>query len=67
MLAGILTKIKKWVLIGDHKQMPAVVVQRQEHSSTSSTDLKQIGLINLRNSLFERMMNQCKEKKYEWA
>ena len=67
MLAGILTKIKKWVLIGDHKQMPAVVVQRLEHSSTVSSELKEIGLINLRNSLFERMMNQCKEKKYEWA
>lgn len=67
MLAGILVKVKKWVLIGDHKQMPAVVVQKSDDSVALSSSLREIGLKNLRNSLFERMMNICKENNYHWA
>lgn len=67
MLVGLLPKIEKWVLIGDHRQMPAVVVQRREDSSVSSSELKRIGLTNLRNSLFERLMNACKINHWDWA
>jgi DNA replication ATP-dependent helicase Dna2 len=67
MLAGLLTKSKKWVLIGDHKQMPAVVVQRKEDSASQKDALQEIGLRNLRNSLFERLMNQCKKHDWHWA
>lgn len=67
MLVGLLPRIKKWVLIGDHRQMPAVVVQRQDDSETQSPLLRAIGLNNLRNSLFERMMNTCKMNQWTWA
>ncbi len=67
MLAGLLTKVKKWVLIGDHRQMPAVVVQRSEDSAVKLKSLQAVGLTNLRNSLFERLVNICKENNYHWA
>ncbi len=67
MLVGLLPKVKKWVLIGDHRQMPAVVVQRREDSVVKSKHLQQIGLHNLRNSLFERLMNECKRNQWTWA
>ena len=48
--------IKKFVLIGDHKQLPAVVVQDVEQSAVNSEQLRRIGLTNCRNSLFERLL-----------
>ncbi len=47
--------IRKFVMIGDHKQLPAVVVQDEETSKVKSTALNRIGLNNCRNSLFERL------------
>lgn len=47
--------VKKFILIGDHKQLPAVVVQRPEQSEVQDILLQQIGLTNCRNSLFERL------------
>ncbi|MEO5583628.1 MAG: AAA domain-containing protein, partial [Saprospiraceae bacterium] len=67
MLVGLLPKARKWVLIGDHRQMPAVVVQRREDSEIQSLTLKETGLLNLRNSLFERLMNTCKKHQWTWA
>lgn len=45
----------KFVLIGDHKQLPAVVVQTEQQSDVQSPQLRAIGLTNCRNSLFERL------------
>ncbi|MFN8368838.1 MAG: AAA domain-containing protein [Candidatus Kapaibacterium sp.] len=36
--------IDKFVLIGDHKQLPAVVLQSEETSKVTSQSLNQIGL-----------------------
>ena len=47
--------IERWIMIGDHKQLPAVVSQRPERSATISTRLQAIGLLNCRESLFERL------------
>ena len=59
-ILGILTSsaIDKFVMIGDHKQLPAVVVQNEEKSAVSSPLLHAIGLTNCRNSLFERLYEQ---------
>ena len=48
----------KFVMIGDHKQLPAVVVQADEWSEVQSPALRAIGLTNCRNSLFERLYSQ---------
>ena len=47
--------VKRFVLIGDHKQLPAVVLQSKEESSVEDVLLKDVGLTNLSNSLFERL------------
>ena len=47
--------IRKFVLIGDHKQLPAVVQQPSEASEVKSPLLRSIGLSNLKDSLFERL------------
>ena len=47
--------IGKFVLIGDHKQLPAVVLQSKESSEVYDEGLRQMGLLNLKDSLFERL------------
>lgn len=47
--------IDKFILIGDHKQLPAVVLQSPSDSMVSKQELKAIGLDDRRNSLFERL------------
>lgn len=50
--------IRKIVLIGDHKQLPAVVQQREEESKVSDERLNHIHLTDCRLSLFERLLKQ---------
>ena len=47
--------IGKFVLIGDHKQLPAVVLQPSGQSEVKDEALRDIGLLNLKDSLFERL------------
>ena len=48
-------RIGKFILIGDHKQLPAVVLQSNEQSEVHDEGLRRIGLYNLKDSLFERL------------
>lgn len=54
---GIDVAIRKFVFIGDHKQLPAVVQQSEAESAVVEPLLQAIGLDNCRNSLFERLLN----------
>lgn len=47
--------IDKFILIGDHKQLPAVVQQNTEQAAIYDEALLSIGLTNLKDSLFERL------------
>ncbi len=68
MLVGLLSHFKKFVLIGDHKQLPAVVKQDKSISQISNTDLKEeIGLVDCRMSLFERMYKNCIKNEWVWS
>jgi DNA replication ATP-dependent helicase Dna2 len=67
VLAGLLPQFEQFVLIGDHKQLPAVVVQPPEASAVTDEKLLGIGLQNLRNSLFERLFRRCTEQGWHWA
>ena len=51
--------IDKFVLIGDHKQLPAVVQQNAEQAAIYDESLLSIGLSNLKDSLFERLYRNC--------
>lgn len=66
-LAGILTLFDKYVLIGDQKQLPAVVTQSEETCFTASPDLNNMGFSDWRISLFERLYQNAKEKTWTQA
>ncbi len=66
-LIGLLTAhsddkeaIDRFVLIGDHKQLPAVVQQLPEESVVTEPELNAIGLTDCRLSLFERLLASFK-------
>ena len=48
--------ISKFVMIGDHKQLPAVVQQKTTESRVDEPLLKEISLDDCRKSLFERFL-----------
>lgn len=49
--------IKRFVLIGDEKQLPAVVQQGTDESEVADPLLQEIGLTDCRLSLFERLLH----------
>jgi DNA replication ATP-dependent helicase Dna2 len=65
MLAGLLCKFKRWILIGDHKQLPAVVVQNSGDCIIHDENLINKGFTSTRTSLFERLYTQIKKNKWE--
>jgi len=67
MLVGLLPHFRRFILIGDHKQLPAVVTQDSEQSAVYDHQLQEVGLNNLRNSLFERLYKQCIINGWYWA
>lgn len=68
-LAGLLSAtandgtaaIAKMILIGDHKQLPAVVQQSEEESVVAEPALKAIHLTDCRLSLFERLLRRYRD------
>ena len=58
-LIGLLSSdsIDRFILIGDHKQLPAVVQQTEEESRVDNPLLNAIGIADCRQSLFERLLN----------
>ncbi|AEE49151.1 DEAD/DEAH box helicase [Haliscomenobacter hydrossis] len=67
MLVGLLPKFKHFLLIGDHKQLPAVVAQDPELSKVYDTRLHEIGLYDLRNSFFERLYKRTQTQNWHHA
>lgn len=67
VLAGLLTKFPRFVLIGDHKQLPAVVTQRPSDAEIIDPALNELGLNSCANSLFERLFLRCQKKEWHWA
>lgn len=53
--------IQKFVLIGDHKQLPAVVQQEPAQALVRDPELRAIGLTDCRESFFQRMLKHYRE------
>jgi len=66
-LVGLLPHFKRFVLIGDHQQLPAVVQQSSEESKVTDEELNKLGIANLRDSFFERIYKQCLKNGWHWA
>ncbi|MGM9714515.1 MAG: AAA domain-containing protein [Prevotella sp.] len=54
-IIGLLSRLGKFILIGDTKQLPAVVQQDERESLVTEPELRAIGLTDCRRSLFERL------------
>jgi DNA replication ATP-dependent helicase Dna2 len=67
LLIGFLSRFPKQILVGDHLQLPAVVAQDPGFSKTKAQGLKELGLTDMRNSLFERLYLRCDEENWNWA
>ncbi|NSW75535.1 MAG: AAA family ATPase [Candidatus Atribacteria bacterium] len=61
-LVGILSMMKRFILIGDEKQLPAVVVQPEPDLVVEDPELHAIGLFHLGVSLFERLLYNANQK-----
>jgi DNA replication ATP-dependent helicase Dna2 len=66
-LIGLLTRFEHFILIGDHRQLPAITTQRPETTLVEDAELQSIGLQDLRESYFERLYRRCQEQGWHWA
>ena len=67
LLAGLLPRAPRALLIGDHRQLPAVVQQKTTDTRVHDEQLKSIGLKNLATSLFERLYLTAQREGWDWA
>lgn len=58
-IIGILSKVKRFIMIGDEKQLPAIVLQDHIKTFSKSEELQSIALHNLSGSLFERLLRNA--------
>jgi len=59
-IIGLLSSVERFIMIGDEKQLPAVVVQNRKNCIVESPLLNEISLFNLSDSLFERLLRCAK-------
>lgn len=64
---GILSQVDRAVLIGDERQLPAVVQQPAPMAAVTDPQLQSIGFHDLRMSLFERLLLRCRERGWTQA
>ena len=50
--------IDKFILVGDQKQLPAVVMQNRSDSAITDKSLNEIGIKNCSDSVFDRMLHR---------
>lgn len=63
-LIGILAEVDKFILIGDEKQLPAVVQQPEESTKINDPDLLSLGFNDLGISYFELLINNLQQRKH---
>lgn len=64
-LAGVCTAVRRFIMIGDEKQLPAVVSQNPAKSIVTEPILQEAGFADLRVSMFERLLARCRQQ--GWA
>lgn len=66
-LIGILPKLEKTILIGDHNQLATIVLQPERASRIDNAELRELGFDNCRISLFERLISRCQQQGWTHA
>lgn len=66
-LIGLLSRVQKFILIGDHLQLPAIVQQTREESEVHSEQLRNNEIKNFNTSLFERLYTHALKNNWEHA
>ncbi|MBB3697819.1 AAA family ATPase [Flammeovirga yaeyamensis] len=66
-IVSLLTKVNRFVLIGDQKQLPAITQQDPVLSEIDFEELKEIGLTDRRTAYFERIYALCQKNNWHWA
>lgn len=66
-LAGLLARFERFILVGDEKQLPAVVTQPAAHCAVEDDGLRKAGLASLAGSLFERLLANAAAKGWSEA
>lgn len=66
-IISLLSRGIPYILIGDHKQLPAVVTQPLEDTRVEDPLLLEVGLEYMANSYFERLFLINKEQGWDWA
>ncbi len=64
-IVGIASTIPKFIMIGDEKQLPAIVTQNSEFTKVEDEELNSAEIFNLGSSLFERLLRIC--IKNQWS
>ncbi len=67
MIINYFASTPKVIMIGDHLQLPAVVTQPPAQRKVQSDALRELGMHDAGDSLFERLMLRCREKGWHHA
>lgn len=60
-IVGIISKVSKFIMIGDEKQLPAITQQSPEYLKIKSKKLNDIGFEDFSISYFERLLTNAKK------
>lgn len=59
-IIGLLSHAKRFIMIGDEKQLPAISTLSEANLQICNNELEKIHLTNVGDSLFERLLRICK-------
>ncbi len=66
-IIGLLPKFEKFIMIGDHNQLSTIVLQKRLFSRVREPELNKIGIVDCRDSLFERLLRNCVKNNWKNA
>jgi DNA replication ATP-dependent helicase Dna2 len=66
-LIGITKNFKRFILIGDQNQLPAISIQSESNQKCNDNDLNKLNIKSYRQSLFERLFTNAQTKGWNHA